>query len=194
MAIKPFLGLVLSGYRGVAEYQQRAGSDLQNIAHVHWLGTLSEADTRSLIANRAGSERLDLADSDIARVIEWAGGHPFLTQQMVNQILDSTRSGGPVPDDRLMLTLLTQHDHNFSAWWNASGQTDGFNEADRRVYRALAERRTASIVDLSKHVGVSPLQVHRSLTVLAGTGVIRQLDEERYGIGSRLFEEWVIQQ
>jgi hypothetical protein len=66
MAIKPFLGLVLSGYRGVAEYQQRAGSDLQNIAHVHWLNTLSEADARSLISKRASSERLHLPDTEIA--------------------------------------------------------------------------------------------------------------------------------
>jgi len=42
--------LVISGYRGVAEYRQRAGSDLQNIAHVHRPSTLSEADARSLIS------------------------------------------------------------------------------------------------------------------------------------------------
>jgi len=194
MAIKPFLGLVISGYRGVAEYQQRAGSDLQNIAHVHWLNTLSEGDARSLIAKRASSERRQLPDEEVTRVIEWAGGHPFLTQQMLNHLLDAIRAGKSLPDDKLMLLMLGQHDHNFSAWWNVSGETDGFSEADRRVYRVLAERREASLAELATHAGVSALQAHRSLTVLAGTGVILQLDEERYRMGARLFEEWVIQQ
>ena len=171
---------MLSGYRGVAEYQQRAGSDLQNIAHVHWLNTLSEADARSLISKRASSERLHLPDTEIARVMEWAGGHPFLTQQMLNHVLDVSRAGKSLPDEKLMLLMLGQHDHNFSAWWNVSGETDGFSEADRRLYRALAERREASLAELAKHAGVSALQAHRSLTVLAGTGVILQLDEERY--------------
>jgi len=69
--------------------------------------------------------------------------------------------------------VFTQRDQNFPAWWNAGGQTDGFNEADRRAYRALAERRRRQPA--------------------ATTPLVRQLDEERYGMGSRVFEEWVAQ-
>jgi DNA-binding IclR family transcriptional regulator len=37
-------------------------------------------------------------------------------------------------------------------------------------------------------------KVADALQLLAGTGVIRQLDEEHYEIGARLFEKWVLQQ
>jgi hypothetical protein len=36
--------------------------------------------------------------------------------------------------------------------------------------------------------------VEDTLEVLAGTGVIRQLDDERYAVGAKLFEQWVAQE
>lgn len=37
-------------------------------------------------------------------------------------------------------------------------------------------------------------EVEDALEVLAGTGVIQQLDDENYAIGARLFEQWVAQE
>ena len=74
-AIKPLLGLVLSGYRDLKEYQQRVGSPLLNIAEIQWLAPLSDEDTKKLIGDRAEQEKISLTEEKITSIIEWSGCH-----------------------------------------------------------------------------------------------------------------------
>ncbi len=191
-AIKPFLGLLLSGYRDLKEYQQRVGSPLLNIAEIEWLTSLSEEQAKTLIGDRIEQEQISLTEERINSIIEWSGCHPYLIQQALNIIFD----GDLQKETRTNFIdrLLQHHDNDFSAWWNAEEYSGCFGETERKVYYALVQNRKGNSKTLSQSTSLSRIKVTDALEVIAGTGVIQQLDDEYYEIGSRLFEEWVTQQ
>ncbi|MEH2320741.1 ATP-binding protein [Nostoc sp.] len=191
-AIKPCLGLLLSGYRDLKEYQQRVGSPLLNIAEIEWLAPLRDNETKELIRDRAEQEKISLSEEKITSLIEWSGCHPYLTQQALNIIFDSNHQQQICAN--LIDKLLQHHDKDFSAWWNAEHLSGCFGEDERKVYYALVQHHKGTPQDLAQYTGFSRVKVADALEVIAGTGVIRQLDDESYTLGSRLFEEWVTQQ
>jgi hypothetical protein len=111
-AIKPFLGLLLSGYRDLKEYQQRVGSPLLNIAEIEWLAPLSEQETRELIGDRTEQEQVALSEDRITSIIQWSGCHPYLTQQTLNIIFDSHHQ--KESHSNSVAKLLQHHDNDFS--------------------------------------------------------------------------------
>ncbi|MBD2126551.1 helix-turn-helix domain-containing protein [Microcoleus sp. ZQ-A2] len=193
-AISPFLGLVLSGYRDLKNYQQRTGSPLLNIAKVEWLSLLTESEIRTLIARRCENEQIQLTEQVVNAVIVWAGCHPYLTQQMLNAIFDNRRlDKSRSPKDLIRHLIRQQHDKDFSALWDGKTKSYGFSEKEQAVYLALVKQRQGSGETLASQVQLSFGEVEDTLEVLAGTGVIRQLDDERYAVGAKLFEQWVAQ-
>ncbi len=196
IALKPFLGFILSGYRDVKEYEQRVGSPLMNIAEIEWLPTFSPSDSQALIAQRVEDERIQLTPDDLALVSAFAGDHPYLLQQILNVIFDEYLAGSSSSHDRLMRKLLRmpELDRTFSSWWNLDGKSDGFGEAERTLYKLLAEHGEGSDDMLSQLAGYNWSKTVDALEVLVGTGVIQQVDEEHYVIGARLFQEWVVNQ
>lgn len=192
--IQPLLGFWVSGYRGVREYQQKLGSPLYNIADVDWLPPLSPTEMEMLSRYRAKKEGHHLCESEIQLVMEWAGGHPFLAQQMLNTMLDNKRSGSTADEARLISSFIYERDHDFSSWWNTDGKSDGFGDADRKVYVAIQQQRQDSTENLARRVSISVNQTKRALQLLAGTGVIQQVDVENYKMGSRVFEQWVVRE
>lgn len=190
-AIKPFLGLLLSGYRDLKEYQQRVGSPLLNIAEIEWLTCLTDEDTKKLIGDRTEQEQISLDPERTTSVIEWSGCHPYLIQQTLNIICDHHQTDSR-PD--FINKLIQHHDKDFSAWWNEEQHSGCFGETEQTVYRALIENRKGTPQTLAQYTGLSRVKVADALEVIAGTGVIRQLDDEYYIVGSRLFQEWVTQQ
>ncbi|GAB1543891.1 hypothetical protein NUACC21_65670 [Scytonema sp. NUACC21] len=191
-AIKSCLGLLLSGYRDLKEYQQRVGSPLLNIAEIEWLAALTENETKELIGDRAEQEKISLSEPKLTSVIEWSGCHPYLTQQLLNIIFDSNHQLEDL--GQLADRLVQHHDKDFSAWWNAEHLSGCFGETERKVYCALIQNRKGTFKSLAQLTGFNRSQVADALEVIAGTGVIRPLDDEGYTLGSRLFEEWVKQQ
>ncbi len=189
--LRSYFGLFLSGYRGVWDYKQKIGSPLYNIADPHWLSPLVDLEINHLNVHRAKAEGIRLTDTEMQLVTDWAGGHPFLTQQMLNTMFDNHKLQTAVSQEELMLTLLHKHHHDFSSWWNADGKSDGFSDTERAVYSALCESRQASIKTLAKILNLKELQVMDALVPLVGTGVIQRENEFNYRTGSRLFEEWV---
>jgi hypothetical protein len=193
-ALKPFVGFILSGYRDLKDYQQAVGSPLLNIAEVEWLGTLSESETRSLIAYRSQEEKILLTEAEVDRVIEWAGCHPYLTQQLLNEIFDNSPQEKLQYSDNFMLHLIRQHDRDFSAWWDEDKRTYGFGKTEQTVYLALLDRREGTAETLVQITNFSFGEVADSLEVLAGSGVIQNLGDEGYKMGAKLFEQWVVQE
>jgi len=193
-ALKPFVGFILSGYRDLKDYQQAVGSPLLNIAEVEWLGTLTESETRSLIAYRSQEEKVLLTETEVERVIEWAGCHPYLTQQILNEIFDNYPQEKVQFSDKFMLHLIRQHDRDFSAWWDEDKRTYGFGTTEQTVYLALLDRREGTAETLVQTTNFSFGEVADSLEVLAGTGVIQNLGDEGYKMGAKLFEQWVVQE
>lgn len=193
-AIKPFVGFILSGYRDLKDYQQKVGSPLLNIAEVEWLGTLTESETRSLIASRSQEEKISLTEAEVDLVIEWAGCHPYLTQQLLNEILDDRHQHKSQSPETFMLHLIREHDRDFSAWWDEDKRTYGFGKAEQTVYLALLDCAEGTAETLVQPTNLSFGEVADSLEVLAGTGVIQNLEDDRYKMGAKLFEQWVVQE
>lgn len=192
-AIEPFLGLLFSGYRGVKEYQQRVGSPLYNIASVMWLNSLTEAEVKELVAIRSDEEKITLPKSEIDFIWKIGGGHPHLTQQTLNLLLDYQKSKMPVSHQLLTFQLLQKYDHDFSRWWNKDNTgSNGFGADERQVYSELITRKEGTFESISKSSSLPPLRVLDSLQVLAGTGVIRCIGDQTYALGSELFEKWVV--
>ncbi|MEQ9487065.1 helix-turn-helix domain-containing protein [Coleofasciculus sp. F4-SAH-05] len=176
------------------DYQQRVGSPLLNIADVEWLGTLTESDTRSLIVQRSQNEGVPLTESGYNRILDWAGYHPYLTQQLINEIFDDYQMGKSRSTESFMLHQQRKHDRDFSAWWDEDQRSYGFSQLEETVYRTLVQQREGTAETLAEQAQFSFGQVADALEVLTGTGVIRQLDDERYTMGSKLFEEWVVRE
>jgi hypothetical protein len=193
-AINPFLGFCFSGYRDLKDYQQRVGSPLLNIADVEWLGTLTESNTRSLIVQRSQNEGVPLTESGYNTILDWAGYHPYLTQQLINEIFDDYQMRKSRSTESFMLHQQRKHDRDFSAWWDEDQRSYGFSQVEQTVYRTLVQQREGTAETVAEQAQFSFGQVADALEVLTGTGVIRQLDDERYRMGSKLFEEWVVRE
>jgi hypothetical protein len=199
-SLKSQLGLVLSGYRGVSEYEQKIGSKLLEIAKLIWLECLTEDETRKLAEFRMTDEDVPLDQSAMDFILKWGGLHPFLTQQILNAMFDDQRNQGRTdPDalkwtpDALKWTLMEERQAAFRAWWNADGLTDGFQEREREVYLTIQATGRATVPELVERLGRKPLGIRNSLRLLSGTGVIRRKDDDSYETGSLLFSEWVAQ-
>ncbi|NET55162.1 MAG: TrmB family transcriptional regulator [Symploca sp. SIO2E6] len=191
-ALKPFVGLIFSGYRDLKDYQQRVGSPLLNIAEVEWLGVLSAANMRSLIGYRSQMEHLSLTNQEIEQVITWSGGHPYLIQQLLNTIFDYKSSHKSQITENFISSLIRQYDVDFSAWWDNKTKSYGFSKLEQSVYLALIQQRKGTVETLAQEINVSIGEIADALEVLAGTGVIHKVDDEQYKIGAKLFEQWVI--
>jgi len=193
-ALKSFLGFVLSGYRDLKNYEQQVGSPLFNIANTpQWLSSLSEAEAQELITFRAKKEAIQLTEKGINHILELTGFHPFLTQQLLNILFDSYHAKKSFSLDFLLEEALRQQEQNFSNWWNAKGDVDGFGDDERTVYHALINQRQGTCAEFTKITGLSMSKVKNALQVLLGTGVIRKIDEVQYTISGKLFEQWVRQ-
>ncbi|NEO88487.1 MAG: ATP-binding protein [Spirulina sp. SIO3F2] len=190
-AIKPFLGLILSGYRNLKDYQQQVGSPLLNIAEIDWVGVLEEKAAHTLIEQRCKDEHLELIPEEIGWVKELSGLHPYLTQQVVNILFDQLVAGKQCLKNQLLYSLVRQFDRDFSSWWDENLKSYGFSQSEQTVYKTLMEIRSGGIEIISQASDLSFGEVADILEVLVGTGVIRQYEEEEYKIGSKLFEEWV---
>jgi hypothetical protein len=193
-ALKPFLGFLSTGYRGIKEYSQKVGSPILNIAKVEWLNVLTEQEACDLIANRAETEGIGLSYEDNQGVLQIAGCHPFLTQQLLNVVCDHRKitEGCQVQD--LLPELLRQRENDFHRWWNMDNRSDGFGELERKAYCEIKRCNETSISKLEEALGVSYGKIANALEILTGTGVIRQVDDEDYTIGSQLFQIWVAKQ
>jgi hypothetical protein len=193
-AIRSRLGLLLSGYRDLKEYRQGKGSPFPNIGERYWLGAFTDAEMRQLVEHRIRLEQASLADDELIALQEWAGTHPYLLQQLLNGFFDNYREPTPRPLEKLLAELMHRRADDFSRWWQAGQEADGLEGAEQTIYRELIVRRECTAETLATSAGLPVGRVANSLELLAGTGIIRQLDEERFIIGAKLFEQWVVQQ
>jgi hypothetical protein len=193
-ALKPFVGLIFSGYRDLKDYQQRVGSPLLNIAEVEWLGVLKDTDVQSLITDRSQLENVSLTEEEIEQVIQLSGGHPYLVQQLLNIIFDYKNSKKSYKIESLMNSLVRQYDADFSAWWDNEKKSYGFSQLEQSVYLTLIKQRVGTAESIAQEINKSIGEVADALEVLTGTGVIQKIDDEQYRIGAKLFEQWIIQE
>jgi hypothetical protein len=160
--LSPFIGLLLSGFRGVRDYKQRIGSALYNIGSSVYLGPLIENETMALIENRCENEAREIDDEDVKFILEAAGGHPFLTQQTISAVLDRTATTLA----NVRKTLVKSHAIDFSSWWNLANKPDGCGPNERAAYRVVADRRLASLSSVAESARLSDLEALDALECL----------------------------
>jgi len=187
--LSPYLGLILSGFRGVKAYKQRAGSALYNIGSVAQLGPFTDAESNALIRNRCMIENRSLPAEDIAFVVEQAGGHPYLVQQVLSAVLDRSPKAAAAS---VQQALLRNHAQDFSDWWNAHDSPDGCGQNERDAYRLLIQRRKLSVASIAESTRLAEFEALDALECLTATGITARADEETFEVGSRLFAEWVL--
>ena len=193
IAINPFLGLFLSGYRDLSDYHQKVGSPLFNMAEIKWLNTLTSSETEQLVKFRFQEKQLpNPTKQTIKKIIKWAGCHPYLTNQMLNLIFSNKYQENSSLDKYLFDDLIRQHrKRDFQNWWDKEKRTYGFGKKEQDVYIALIQERQGTAESLFEKVDLSLEDTEDALEVIAGTGVIRKLDFETYCIGAKIFEKWV---
>lgn len=190
--LRSSFGLLLSGFRTVRDFQQKKASPLYNIAAPdEWMSPLQESEIRSLIVTRCEDEGVLLSSIDRAVTSEWGGGHRYLTQQVLNVILDARGTKSSVRTDDLMLDLSRRLSRDFVGLWNVEQRPDGFGDVERELYCALVECREATEMDLTRSSVRRPRQIEDALEILVGAGVVQKADDGKYRVGARLFEEWV---
>jgi hypothetical protein len=190
LALKARLGFLLSGYRDLKRYRQRAGSPLSNIAEIDWLEALAAPDAEALVGHRSSAEGVVVTPGERTALLRLSGGHPYLLQQALNALFDDRLTGGRRSVSELVPRLLDRHGGDFAHWAGLDGGSDGFAEPERAIYRSLLDRRGGRAEELAPTAGISLDRAREALRVLAGTGVVRPLGDDRYGIGAELFERW----
>lgn len=189
--IKNNLGIILSGYRELKEFQQRVGSKLLEIADIDWLESFNEKEISLLINNRCHDEGKTLSSEQFSQVKEWAGYHPYLSQQMLNTLFHSNTGTKSINNKELIQKLLIKHHYDFLKWWNSSDDSGGFGQLERDIYLLLLKSRQLSINNLSDLIDFGPLDIGESINILLGSGVISRAPERQYIITNKLFETWV---
>jgi AAA+ ATPase superfamily predicted ATPase len=187
--LKGALGFIISGFRGVLEYQQRVGSPLKNIAQTTWMTGFEREAADQLIARRFAEESEPIRDGDEAFLWEYSGGYPFLLQQLVSTVIDARRGGDPGPE-ALLRRALIDHNQIFRDWWNVDGKTDGLTERERIVYALMPEDGRVSLDELLTRLEARLIPLLETLQILCGSGLVREVERERYEISSRLFRRW----
>jgi len=187
--LKAAVGFVISGFRGVLEFQQRVGSPLKNIAQTSWMMGFDQGTAHHLIERRFAEERGSLRSGDHAFLWQYSGGYPFLLQQMINALIDVRHEGDPQPQ-AIVRQLLREHNPVFRDWWNSDGKTDGLAERERMVYSRMPDDGTVSLDDLLSLTNVKLVPLQEILQILCGSGLVRESQPEQYQITSRLFREW----
>lgn len=195
-AIEPFLGLFLSGYRDVKDYHQAVSSPLFNMAEIRWLSTLTITETKELIIYRCQKENCSITEEGINEVLKWAGGHPYLTNQMLNAMFENKKRSSPLPYKGFLRSLIKEHHKkDFSPWWDENQRSYGFGETEQTIYLALIKEEKVTAESLEDKINYLSLStIEYALEVLAGTGVIQQLDYETYTVGTKLFSQWVLEE
>lgn len=190
--LKPYLGLVLSGYRELKDYQQKVGSPLLGIAAgIKWLSPLTESESFQLIERWKDSEKIPLNDQWISSLIEWTGCHPYLIHLALEIVRDELFDGNPPSFKEVIINLMHHHTDVFAAWWNEDQEVGRLGEEERTIYHALVECRQGSPSSLARRTQLGSGKVKNMLDILSATGIVRKLSEQQYVIGTRLFEEWV---
>jgi len=187
--LKSAVGFVISGFRGVLEYQQRVGSPLKNIAQTTWMAGFERETADRLIKRRFHEEREVLRDGDNAFLWECSGGYPFLLQQTISTVIDARRTG-ELSQEALVRRALLEHNQVFRDWWNSDGKADGLTERERTVYGLIPEEGNVSLDDLLSRLDAKLMPLLETMQILCGSGLIREVENERYEMGSRLFRRW----
>jgi hypothetical protein len=183
--LQAFVALVITGFREVHDYamvEEGIGSRLGNAAYWTKLGVLTERECRDLITVPLnGQVREEVVDA----VYELSGGHPFITQYLMQQAWKPS-SMDIMPADIIKASRQFSDKTNvFSSWKKR------FRELDIEVYQVLAQSHEPIGTNEMKKL-VEGEAIEESLDFLRYTGVASE-QAGRHVVSGHLFRDWFVE-
>jgi hypothetical protein len=174
--------LVASGVKEMSKLILSGSSPLNNLRR-HHLRVLTATEIDMLI--QAGFPQ-GCADPIKVRLLELTGGHPYLTQGLLEELWFDRETVNEAMVKRAGREFLNQHS-DFDHWLFAFGQ------AEQAIYQNLCQASggTLSLEVLRQRVAPEILpDLDEALLVLSYHGVINLADPDQPKLVGTLFREW----
>jgi hypothetical protein len=187
--LKSFVVLVVTGFRELHDYamteEEGVGSALGNAARWTSLGVLTEAECRELI-NLPQNDSIE--EMVISAIYEQSGGHPFITQYILQKIWKPNLTEITIDSVTNPLRQFNRDTRVFYSW------LEKFDDLDQKVFYALAqEDKSMHINEIYKVIkddtGLG--NIEDSLDFLIYTGVIAEKGGKYLQLGN-LFRDWFL--
>ena len=187
--LNSFFVLVITGFREFHDYaiseEDGIGSILGNAAYWTHLGVLSKDDASDLISKPINGK---ITPEIIDLVYEESGGHPAVTQFIMQQALE----GGSREITKDLIMSICRNARKkiriFSSWLSK------FDEKDRLTYLLITQSKgniTYKDILKNKPKEINPSQIQESLDFLCYSGVICQ-ENDNYTVAGCLFRDWFL--
>lgn len=208
-AFFPYLRQLLSNFNQRLQFVfviGRRPDDLTNITTSLFKSTrsypvslLSREDSSQLVRLSEKNKSLEWSDEAVNKVCDLAGGHPFLTQQLCQEVWEQSYQ-----DDHTAILTITEEDVDQAVPSTLSGARqalewlwNGLNPAERVVAAALAEagRKPISQVELENVLQKSGVRIligelQNAPKVLEDWDLIQE-NEEGFEFRVELLRQWI---
>ena len=188
-SLKSFVALVVTGFRELHDYAMTEeigiGSALGNAARWTSLSVLTETECRDLITLPVNG---GVEAKVVNAVYEQSGGHPYLTQYLMQQIWKPDPASITLDSVSAACKQFGKDTRVFPSW------QEKFDDLDSRVYCTLAqEKKPQTLMEIHKQAKdyAEPGEVEDSLDFLVYTGVIATQDD-KYHIAGTLYRDWFL--
>jgi AAA+ ATPase superfamily predicted ATPase len=176
------LKIVMAGAYQFLNSIYEEGSPLRNILKYKTLGNLSIEATRNLIIEPI---EVELPEEAIKSVIEQSGGHPFLTQYLMHNLLNADIPSFRAEDVLYWAHRFPHERHDFHDW------LDQIGKEGERIYKVILGSRnpliSSEIRDKIPDIG---LEFSKKLDALYYFGLLNRIEKDRYTIAGSMFRSW----
>ncbi|MFO0751124.1 MAG: hypothetical protein U1F43_36445 [Myxococcota bacterium] len=181
-ALDQSLAAVFAGSRDLDLLRHELGSPLANI--LTWKGLrVFSRDATARLAREPSGLGAALDDAAVDRLHALTGGHPFLAQFVMHEVVEHLDRPALGIIEEAAATFLDQHADKLSAWWKH------FDERTRRLYAALVDSASgAARTATADLVGVDAAD--RAWEVLLHTGVAREERPGQLVAAGEMFASW----
>ena len=184
-----FVALIITGFRSLHEYapvEDGIGSPFGNAARWTRLSVLTKNECRDLTTMPLNGK---VNEAVIEAVYEQSGGHPFVTQYLMEKVWKPNPVGIILADVAKASKQFKKEVRVFPSW------KEKFTKFDRQVYRVLAQAKKMLTLSEIRKLSTDkpePGDIQDSVEFLRYTGVIAEQDEKYVAVGN-LFRDWFLQ-
>lgn len=187
--VRDRVNTMVSGTLSAEDLWNTAGSPFHNMVTVSELHLVPDDELRKLIPNGFDGGLPPGIETDLLAEV---GGHPYLAQFFLSKIWEHLREAGGSPENldigRIGRGFLKERRGDFPRWWSACS-VDA-----RRVFVEMAQAgeafRRAQVIESCDYDVDVAVEVLDHLLV---NGLVREIERNRYEIGSQLFARWALE-
>jgi hypothetical protein len=177
--LRPFLTIVLTGFRKLDEYRQPKGSPLVGLSQIHWLRPLLDQDINEMARQRLwGLIHIDVTTL-LPIIRDQGGGHPAVTQRLLSDNVGWQQMDETFDMDRVLRNVLVNSHREFGTCWDGP-----LTPNERPVYMILEEIGNGDRFDICKQAKLNDMQVHSCLLVLQGCCIVKSANDKNFALGS----------